>query len=425
MLLSRESAMDIVVKNKYIHGHFTAPPSKSHAQRILAISLLSGEEFVVSNAGNSDDVLAAIQILNALGSQTITDENKLTIKPRKQTIADYMPELDCGESALCARLFPAIAAVFYDSFVVKATGSLLKRNIVEDYSALRNFGLNFKTTDGNFPVEFYKSKLNSCNTPLDAGKTSQIASGLLIALSFVESDFEMEIENIVSKDYLLLTIYVLKKFGLDIEIEFINPKACKIRCRQKTVALSPNIQIEGDWSGISNILVAAAINGDVEVSGLNENSLQADKAILEVFDRAGVAYDWKNGDLNVNKSNIKAFDFDASDCPDLIPALVILAIFANGKSRIAGINRLLYKESSRAIVMRNELAKAGISLEIKDDEMLISGNQTPKSAILNSHGDHRMAMAFGIFGLNTPGGVTIQDAECVSKSWPGFFEVIG
>lgn len=425
MLLSRESAMDILVKNKNIHGHFTAPPSKSHAQRILAAALLSGEEFVLSNVGNSDDVLAAIKILNALGSQAIIDENKLTIKPRKQMPADYVPALDCGESALCARLFPAIAAVFYKSFVVKATGSLLKRNIVEDYSALKNFGIHFTTASGNFPVEFYKSKLNSCNTPLDAGKTSQIASGLLMALSFVESDFVIEIENLVSKDYLLLTIDVLKKFGRDLEIEFINPKACKISCRQKTVALSPNIQIEGDWSGISNILVAAAINGGVEVSGLMENSFQADKAILEVFDKAGVDYDWKNGGLNVKKSNIKAFDFDASDCPDLIPALVILAIFANGKSRIAGMNRLLYKESSRAIVMRDELSNAGIVLEIKDDEMLIFGKQTPEFAVLNSHGDHRMAMAFGIFGLNTLGGVTIQDAECVTKSWPGFFEVIG
>jgi 3-phosphoshikimate 1-carboxyvinyltransferase len=104
---------------------------------------------------------------------------------------------------------------------------------------------------------------------------------------------------------------------------------------------------------------------------------------------------------------------------------VILAIFANGESRIVGMDRLLYKESSRAIVMRNELAKAGIFVEIKDDEMTIFGKQTPETAILNSHGDHRMAMAFAIFGLNTSGGVTIQGAECVSKSWPGFFEVIG
>jgi 3-phosphoshikimate 1-carboxyvinyltransferase len=414
----------MVIKNKALTGSFAAPASKSHAQRLIAAAYLLGLEFTIFDAGYSDDVKAAERIVNALGANTSVFDTKLIVHPRKIKTG-ALPVLDCGESALCARLFPPIAAVFYDSFVVKASGSLLKRNIVDDYSSLRNFGLNFKTSDGNFPVEFYKSKLHSCNTPLDAGRTSQLASGLLMALSFAESNFELVIENIVSRDYFLLTIDVLKKFGRDIEIEFVNPKACKIRCHQKTFAISPHIQIEGDWSGISNILVAAAINGDVEVTGLIENSFQADKAILEVFDRAGVDYEWKNGGLNVKKSNIKAFDFAASDCPDLIPALVILAIFANGESRIAGINRLLYKESSRAIVMRNELAKAGIFLEIKDDEMLISGNQTPESAILNSHGDHRMAMAFGIFGLNTPGGVTVQDAECVSKSWPRFFEVIG
>jgi 3-phosphoshikimate 1-carboxyvinyltransferase len=425
MPISLESAMDIVVKNKNIHGHFIAPPSKSHAQRILAAVLMLGEEFVVSNVGNSDDVLAAIQIVNALGSQTKADGKRLTIMPRKEIPAEHVPVLDCGESALCARLFPPVAAVLYDSFVVKAGGSLLNRNIVDDYAALKYFGLKFKTTDGNFPVDFFESKIHSGNIALNAIKTSQLASGLLMALSFAEKDFEINIENLVSRDYLLLTIDVLKKFGRDIEIEFVNPKACKISCRQKPFAISPNIQIEGDWSGISNILVAAAINGNVEISGLSENSVQADKAILQVFDKAGVDYYWKNEILFVKKSSINAFDFDAKDCPDLIPALVILAIFANGKSRIAGMNRLLYKESSRAIVMRDELSKAGIFLEIKDDKMLISGNQTPESAVLNSHGDHRMAMAFTVFGLNTLGGVIIQDSECVSKSWPGFFEVIG
>jgi 3-phosphoshikimate 1-carboxyvinyltransferase len=283
MHLGLESAMDIVVKNKNIHGHFIAPPSKSHAQRILALALLSGEEFVVSNVGNSDDVLAAIQIINVLGSQTITDGKDLTIKPRKQMPADYVPVLDCGESALCARLFPPIAAVFYESFVVKASGSLFKRNIVEDYSALKNFGLSFTSTNGNFPVEFYQSNLRPSNMPLDAIRTSQLASGLLMALSFAENDFEINIENLVSRDYLLLTIDVLKKFGRDIEIDQIQPKACKIKGRQKSSAIDSHIQIEGDWSGISNILVAAAINGDVELNGLNKNSFQADKAILEVF----------------------------------------------------------------------------------------------------------------------------------------------
>lgn len=417
--------MNKVIINRKLTGSFTAPPSKSHAQRILAAALLSGEEFVVSNLGNSDDVLAAIRIINALGSLTIIDGNGLTIKPRQVMPAEYVPVLDCGESALCARLFPPIAAVFYDSFVVKASGSLLNRNIADDYSNLKDFGLKFNATDGNFPIEFFDSKLQSGNNALDANRTSQLASGLLIALSFVEAEFEIVIDNLVSRDYLFLTIDVLKKFGQELEIEFENYKSCKIRSRQKSFALNSRIQIEGDWSGISNILVAAAINGDVEIIGLNENSFQADRAILEVFDRAGVDYDWENGNLLVKMSKIKAFEFDATDCPDLIPALIILGLFADGDTKIKGMRRLMKKESSRAEVMRDELNKAGVSLNLDDDVMYITGKQNLKPATLNTHGDHRMAMAFGIFGLNTPGGVTIQDSECVSKSWPEFFEVIG
>lgn len=430
--------MDVLINQNKSKRRITAPPSKSYEQRLLAAALLSGEDCILSGFGSSMDVLAARQIISALGSDVILNEKQLVVSKRKIMPENYVPVLNCGESGLCARLFPPIAAVLFKSFVVEAEESLQKRNVVKDYDVLKEFGCEFKTTNGNFPVKFFNSKINAGKYTLDGSHSSQHISGLVIALGFLENNSNIHVQNPVSTNYILMSLEVLRKFGICLEVIDENRKKLVIDLNKslsdtsafekRTANLEllsvPQFDVEGDWSGVSNILVAAAINGNVEVMGLATESLQADKAILDVFQMAEVKFNWQKNVLHCTKSKIKAFKFDATDCPDLIPAIIILAVFADGVSTIKGMNRVIHKESSRAEVMQKELQKAGVSLDLKNDEMIIRGNQKPHSAILNAHADHRMVMAFAVLGLNTYGGVTIKGAECVSKSWPDFFDSI-
>ena len=412
--------MEIFVKPKLFKNKIFAPASKSYEQRYLALSLLIGEKIVLKNFGNSDDVIAARNIIKSLGCDFSFEKNKLIIEKRKQFSEDYIPIIDCGESGLCARLFVPIAAVLYKNFIVKASGSLLARNIYKDYESLRNFGFNFNSENNNFPFNFYDCELKPGNYKIDGKNSSQLVSGLLIALSFLTEISTLKVENPVSIKYMQMTVDVLQSFGFQLIGEYY--EICNFEIYPKRLALENNeFEIEGDWSGASNVLVAGALIQDIRISGLNPFSLQADKAILEVFDLAGVKYEWQNSELKILKSEVKSFEFDATNCPDLVPAIVILAVFAKGKSIIHGIFRLKNKESSRAEVLQKELAKAGIILQIDGDTMIIQGEQQADFAVLDSNGDHRMAMAFSILGLNSENGIKITNADVVEKSWANYY----
>lgn len=412
--------MEIFIKPKSFNREITASASKSYEQRFLALSLLTGEKTVLKNFGNSADVIAARNIIKTLGCDFFIKNNKLIIKKRKQFSDDYIPTLECGESGLCARLFVPVAAVLYKNFIVKASGSLLNRNIYEDYKSLSDFGFNFSSENNNFPFNFYDCELKAGNYKIDGKNSSQLVSGLLMALSCLPEPSVLKVENAVSIKYMQMTVDALQRFGFQLIDEY--GETCNFKIYPKRLALDNyKFKIEGDWSGISNVLVAGALIQDIKVKGLNQYSLQADKAILEVFDLAGVRYKWKNSVLKIFKSRVNSFEFDATNCPDLIPAIVILAVFAKGKSLIHGISRLINKESSRAEVLQKELAKAGITLQIDGDAMIIQGEQKPNFAVLDSNGDHRMAMAFSILGLNSENGIKITNADVVEKSWANYY----
>lgn len=416
--------MDIHIKSENLKKTFTAAPSKSYEQRYLALALVLGEKTILRNFGNSDDVLVARRIVESLNFKISIENNELIIEKLSEIVETETPILNCGESGLSARLFVPIAGVFAKNFQVNASASLLKRNIYQDYSYLFDFGFNFKAENQNFPFYFYDTKFNFGKYIINGKNSSQLISGLLMALCLLDQDSELQVKNPVSINYILMTVEVLQKAGFQIAVEFQNSLFLKIFKRKPELNLTNknnSFEIEGDWSGISNVLVAGALVQDISVKGLNQFSIQADKAILTVFDLAGVKYFWENFVLKIYKSKINAFEFDARNCPDLIPAIVILAVFAQGVSKIQGISRLKNKESSRAEVLQNELRKVGINLKITGDEMLIQGRQNLNTAILNPHGDHRMAMAFSILGLNISEGIKILNPDVVTKSWANYW----
>jgi 3-phosphoshikimate 1-carboxyvinyltransferase len=183
------------------------------------------------------------------------------------------------------------------------------------------------------------------------------------------------------------------------------------------------IAIEGDWSSASFFLVAAAILGDITIHGLNLDSKQADIKILEALTEFGADIQLEKG-VRVVKKNSNAFTFDATNCPDLFPPLAVLASFAKGESQIIGVSRLIYKESNRAQTIQSELSKLGAQISIAEDVMYIQGIEKAIATEVNSHGDHRIAMACAIMALRAEGSTTIKNSEAVNKSFPDFFEYL-
>jgi 3-phosphoshikimate 1-carboxyvinyltransferase len=391
----------------------------------MAAGLLSQAGCVIENFGKSDDVLAARDIISQLGAVVVIDNDKLVIRKsivkREKSNKEYI--LNCRESALCARLFTPIACLFNNPFTVVGCGTLLKRTVADNYTILRQMGGEYESIDGKLPVYFKKAFLKSGEYKIDGSSSSQFISGLVFSLPLLEADSKLVISNPVSVNYILMTIEVIASFGVNINYRTDNHRDLIIDIPRNQTYKSKRIYtIEGDWSGIANICVAAAVNGKIGVKGLYENSLQPDRDILKVFDLAGVHYYWDNDILVVEKSEIKAFDYNAVNCPDLIPAITVLAAFANGESHIYGASRLKSKESSRAEVLQNELTKANLNIKVRDDLIQIIGKGKYRFAEFDPNDDHRIAMALTVFGLLSENGARLENRHCVSKSYPNFFE---
>jgi 3-phosphoshikimate 1-carboxyvinyltransferase len=299
--------------------------------------------------------------------------------------------------------------------VLSARGSLLQRNVGMVKDALLEIGARVGTNKGHPPLKV-RGPINPAHFSIDCAETSQLLSGLLMALPLCDGDSSIEARNLKSSPYVDMTISIMRDFGVRVERE---GEHFEIMGGQKYRPSS--YSVEGDWSGASFLLVAGAIAGSVSVSGLEEGSLQGDKRVLDVLRAAGAKVEVGNGRVLVGKGKLMGFEFDAADCPDLFPPLVALACNCSGKSVILGAGRLIGKESNRAAALVSEFGKIGAKLRVAGDAIEVDGGATLSGGEIDSHSDHRIAMACAVAALNCREGVRINNADCVSKSYPSFF----
>jgi 3-phosphoshikimate 1-carboxyvinyltransferase len=179
--------------------------------------------------------------------------------------------------------------------------------------------------------------------------------------------------------------------------------------------------VEGDWSGGAFLLVAGAIAGSIMIKGLDLTSTQADKAVVDALmaANAGIAIEAKG--IRLNPAVMNAFEFDATDCPDLFPPLVALAACCNGYTKIKGVSRLTHKESNRANTLQEEFGKMNVKIELHDDIMIIHGGSVLQGAHVHSRHDHRIAMACAVAALKASGETIIEQAQAIKKSYPDFY----
>ena len=428
--------MKVRISPSVVNGTLTAPPGKSVMQRACALAILNDGETVIINPGKSDDELAALAIIQKLGAKVnypgfkAGDQERIIIVspglncPGLQ--AGETKEIDCGESGLSLRMFTPIAAISQDRFIITGNGSLINRPLELFDEILPQLGIRITSNNGKLPLEI-QGPLVPADISVDGSISSQFLTGLLIALAgTAEKQVTVTVKDLKSRPYIDLTLQMMKQIGYNIEHDnyrefYIRPRSTGSAGRAQTTNYRPQtFTVEGDWSNAAFFLVAGAIAGQVSVKGLGISSVQADKAILEVLKLAEAGLSISGDQITTVKRNLKSFHFNATDCPDLFPPLVALAVNSKGTSVIEGMHRLTHKESNRALTLMEEFGNLGAEILAQDDLMIIKGT-TLMGANVHSHNDHRVAMACAIASLTAKGETMIEEAEAVNKSYPDFY----
>lgn len=405
--------MQKYIKPSTINGTLPAPSSKSQLQRMIAAAFLADGQTELITTSLCQDSVAALQIIEDMGAEITQNSSSIQIQSRKLFRKTH---LNCHESGLCLRMFSPIISLYDQEFILSGSGSLKNRPITMLEAPLRSLGVRCQTRKGMIPVSLH-GPLQPGKVSVDGSVSSQFLSGLLMALPLVNGNSEIRVHHLKSKPYIDLTLATLKDFGISIP-----PSDYTTFTVPGNQHYQPGIYpVEGDWSGAAFLLIAGAIAGRIKVTNLDIHSLQADRAILHVLELAGARITLMDGAITVYQSDLRGFDFNAEECPDLFPPLVVLACACRGLSRIQGVDRLIHKESNRAKALYTEFTRLGANIKIEDQTMLIQGRNL-KGGYVDSYNDHRIAMAGAIAALNSQHGVTIRNCQCVAKSYPGFFK---
>jgi 3-phosphoshikimate 1-carboxyvinyltransferase len=410
-----------------LSGVILAPASKSSMQRACAAALLRVGETIIQHPGHSNDDKAALGVIRDLGA-TVSELADGAVLVQSRGVVPATARVNCGESGLGLRMFAPIIALSDRMIRVNGEGSLLKRPMDFFDEIFPLLGIRVVSNGGKLPLEI-QGPLRPANIEIDGSLSSQFLTGLLFAFASAGANgAEIRVRDLKSKPYINLTLSVMKQFGWDVEHDnyevFRFPASRRAGQREYTV--------EGDWSGGAFLLVAGAVAGPITVRGLDEWSTQADKAILQALCDCGANVEIRETEMVIGPAGgmagdgarLKAFSFDATDCPDLFPPLVALAANCKGVTTIKGVSRLAHKESDRGLTLQEEFGKMGVGIDLDGDHMRVQGGGVVRGASVHSRHDHRIAMACAVAALKAAGPVTIADAEAIDKSYPDFYQDI-
>lgn len=385
--------MNVIIKKSKLNGEVIAPPSKSYSHRYLIGAMLANNQSVISNIYFSDDVLATLNCIKAMGKNYKIDGNNIEIYD--ENIDNNFPIFDCNESGSSLRFFIPIALSKYEKVIFKGSKRLLERGISIYENILKN--VKFIKEENQITII---GKLNPGHYKIDGSISSQYITGLLFALPLLDEDSIIEIlPPITSKNYIDMTLEVLNKYQIKYEM---HDNIIKIFKNQSYIAI--NQFIEGDYSNAAFLDAFNYFNNNIVIKNLNPYSLQGDKVYIDYFKK-------------LNEGNVT---LDIKNCIDLGPILFVFASLKHGAIFI-NTNRLKIKESDRASAIKEELAKINVNIEILDNKVIVhKTNIINNNIAFNSHNDHRIAMALSL--LATQFDITINDASCINKSYPHYFK---
>jgi len=447
--------MNITISKSELKGKVTVPSSKSMTIRGLVCAALARGESEIVHPLVSEDTAAAIDALGQIGV-TVQKEDDLW---RISGGTLHVPKKDifCGESATTLRFMTAVCSLIPGEHRLVGGPSLSKRPVKSLVEALRQLGvkgsIEGKTTP---PVTIDGGTFEGGLAQLPGNVSSQFISALLILAPFAKKEVNIRLTTpMTSRPYVLMTLRCLKSFGINVRTDF--DKFVIRRQRYKPA----RFVVEGDWSSASYFLALGAFSEGITVDNMNVASIQGDRIILDFLRNMGASVRTAGNSVTVSGSKMKATNADFSDCIDLLPTMAVVAALAEGTSVFTGIERARIKESNRVAAIKEGLEKMGVTVLEGRDRLTITGlveakpaaeaeeeateeetegeaaetaesdteqpapappsAAAPENVVIDSHNDHRIAMAFGVLGAIN-GGITVTGAECVAKTFPDFWE---
>ena len=394
-----------------LQGKVNIPPSKSVAHRMIICASLAVGKSVISNISFSDDIRATIECMKSIGAIIVEKDGRLEITGCKDNV-NLDIKFDCNESGSTLRFMVPIALAKnsgVNTFVGKGKLGARPLDVYEVICKEQNiFYVNDSAKNENNLLDLkVKGNLESGVFNVKGNVSSQFITGLMFALPMLDGDSEIIIDGeLQSKGYIDLTLSALKKFG----VEVVNENYKKFIIKGGQTYTSGNHTIEGDWSQAAFYEVANYLGNNVEGVGLERDSEQGDKVIVDFIKRLKESEKWQT------------LVFDGGDCPDIIPEFALACCLREGKSDIVNISRLRIKECDRLIATVSELKKLGANIKENTDSISIVGVRELNGGEVSTYNDHRMAMTLAIAATKANGKLYLDNYRCVSKSYPDFFE---
>ncbi len=412
--------MNVTLQPSVLCGALPAIPSKSHAHRLIVCAALSDSPCRVVCPVTSRDIEATADCMRALGADIERTADGYDVVPIRLAQKKTEAVLECGESGSTLRFLLPVCAALGIKARFNMKGRLPDRPLSPLYGILEQNGITL-TAQGTNPL-CMEGKLTAREFFVAANVSSQFISGLLFASPLIGDGCRIHLTTRPeSTGYIDMTVACMRAFGISVEeSEQDGLRSYEVRGEYRT--LERVIHAEGDWSNAAFWLCAGAIgSAPVAVTGLSGGSLQPDKAVIDILRRFGAQIEVSEDKYVVSPASLEGCAIDVKNTPDLVPALCIVAACAMGKTEITGGARLRLKESDRIASVCGMINALGGEAEPTEDGMIIHGTGITGGRV-NSHNDHRIAMAAAIACAASAEDITIEDAESTEKSYPAFFE---
>lgn len=398
-----------------------APPSKAHTLRALFCAALADGKSTINNPLLAEDQLLAIDALKQFGVVINKTSNKVEVNGTGGKLKIPKKEVYVGNSGVTMRFLTAIATLCEPGETIIAGIERMKQRPIEELlETLKELGASAISIEGNGcpPVKVQGGGILGGSARLRSSRSSQFMSAILTIAPYASNDVTINlVTGMRSRPYVDLTIDVMNKFGV-----IVKPtKGMTYVVNSGKHYTATDFDVEGDYSSAGYFFAAAAITGKtVRVENLRQDSVQADKKLLDILEEMGCNVEIQENAVTVTGGNLKAVDVEMSNMPDAVPTLAVVSAFAEGKTKISDIDHLRLKESDRIASIIEGLNKMGITVEESADGIEITGGK-PAAAEINSYNDHRIAMSFSVAGLVVP-GVKVTNPESMNKSFPGFLK---
>jgi 3-phosphoshikimate 1-carboxyvinyltransferase len=362
-----------------------------------------------------DDSLATAEALKMLGASITEEGDRWTVEGGELHASES--SINCNQSGTTLRLMLGVCSLLDRGVTVTGAPQLLRRPNKPLLEALRQLGVS-TNSEGGYPPVKVKGPMNGGVAQIRGDVSSQFISSIILAAPYANSQVTVKVTTrLESKPYVQMTLDAMKGAGVR---AVPNRDLTEIQVPQGKY--SPvDTRIEGDWSSAAFLLAAGVLSGKVHVDNVDAGSNQADKEILHALGEMGAHIKIKGNRVTAERSHLNGLEIDLSDCPDIFPIISSLCAVAHGESRLIGLGRLKIKESDRLEAMAEGLEAMGAKIKVVDDTCTIEGGSL-RGATIDPHGDHRIAMSFAVLGLVAEGETTINDPDCVNKSYPGFWD---